>query len=99
LPETVSPEIRNLIGKLLCKEVKDRPNAHELMQEPEIKKHLLRIVKEIASYDVNSAQAIEDQLEKYIPPYVNPMRIVTDLCKSKCATTEEIDFLKSILSD
>jgi hypothetical protein len=55
------------------------------MQEPLIKEHLKRIVKEIGSYDLDSALVIEDQVEKYIHPTLNPLRIVTNLRKSRCA--------------
>jgi hypothetical protein len=36
--------MKELISKLLQKEIKDRPNINELMEKEEIKKHMIKIV-------------------------------------------------------
>jgi serine/threonine protein kinase len=41
LPEGVSSNMKELISKLLQKEIKDRPNINELMEKEEIKKHMI----------------------------------------------------------
>lgn len=52
--------MKELISKLLQKEIKDRLNINELMEKEEIKKHMIQIVQEIAKYNIEAALELED---------------------------------------